>query len=113
MDFLLRQRSSRKMISTNLPDMLVPFSEARHMELISPQRAAAEKKLRYAGRAIDKLLEDDKLDYTIFEDGHVKIKFVIANTKYKYYFKKPNYQEVWHWMKKIAASRQSAMGSRQ
>lgn len=91
--------------------MLISFKEVlfERMEFISPQRAAKEKHLRYAGSAIDKLIEKDKIDYTIFDDGHVKIKFIVANTKYKLYFKKPNYQEVWHWMKEIAKRKSTAL----
>lgn len=84
--------------------MLIPFAQAIEQKhpLISPQRAAKEKLLRYGGKEIDKLLAKDLLDYTIFDDGVVKIKFIIANRKYKYYFKKPRYSDVWYWMKQIA-----------
>lgn len=87
--------------------MLIEFKRVvwERMEIISPQRAAKEKHLRFGGNAIDKLISQDKIDHTIFDDGHVKIKFIVANTKYRFYFKKPNYQEVWHWMKYIAKKR--------
>lgn len=84
--------------------MEIPFANAidQKLPLISPQRAAKEKLLRYAGAEIDKLLIKDKLDYTIFDDGVVKIRFIIANAKYKYYFKKPRYSDIWYWLKELS-----------